>query len=218
MDSIRYIIFDWDGTLMDSAPRIVSAMQETARVLGLEVPEEAAVKQIIGLSLEHVFERLFPKVPESEHHRLFEEYKYQYIEGNHADTPLFDGVEETLFDLKMRGFELAIATGKRRAGLERVMQNLAVRSLFSDSICAGEAKGKPDPDMLLQLTKRNAWPVEQCVMIGDTSHDLEMANKAKVASIGVSYGAHPVETLIQCSPKLIIDDIRELQNLFGIQS
>ncbi len=216
MQSIKHLIFDWDGTLMDSAPRIVSAMQETARVLKLPVPDESAVRHIIGLSLEHTFELLFPGTETAEYSKLFEEYRYQYVEGNHADTPLFEGVEETLYWLKSRGYELAVATGKRRPGLERVMKDLPIEQVFTDSICAGEAEGKPSPDMLHQLTHRNCWLKEQCVMIGDTSHDLLMANNAQVASIGVSYGAHTVESLKECSPALIIDDIRELQQVFNL--
>ncbi len=216
MESVKHIIFDWDGTLMDSAPRIVSAMQETARVLNLPVPDDQAVRHIIGLSLEHTFELLFPETEPADYDKLFEEYRYQYVEGDHAETPLFEGVEETLNWLKSRGYELAVATGKRRPGLERVMNGHPIKELFTDSICAGEAEGKPNPDMLLQLTERNRWLKQHCVMIGDTSHDLQMANNAGMSGIGVSYGAHPVENLKQCSPALIIDDIRELQRVFNV--
>jgi phosphoglycolate phosphatase len=189
-------------------------MQETARILGLKVPEKAEVEHIIGLSLEHAFTRLFPDIAETDQRPLFEEYRYQYVEGSHQETPLFDGVEETLYQLKQHGFELAIATGKRREGLQRVIKDLSIEPLFSDSICAGEAKGKPDPDMLLQLLQRNRWHAKQCVMVGDTSYDLEMAKLANIASVGVAYGAHSVEVLKQHSPSQIIDDIRQLPELF----
>lgn len=214
MKQFKTIIFDWDGTLMDSAGRIISAMQTSAANVGLPVPEEHAVRHIIGLSLDSVFDELFPQTDYSFKPRLFEEYRYQYVEADQTPSPLFEGAEDVLLHLKEKGLSLAVATGKARKGLIRVMTESALTEYFDDSICADEAESKPHPQMLELLTQRNGWQKQQCLMIGDTTHDLKMAKSAGIQSIGVSYGAHPKENLAHLDPLHILDDIRELIDMY----
>ncbi len=215
MKQFKTIIFDWDGTLMDSAGRIISAMQTSAANVGLPVPEEHAVRHIIGLSLDAVFDELFPETDYAIKPQLFDEYRYQYVEADNTPSPLFEGAEEVLQHLKAQGLALAVATGKARKGLMRVMTESALTDYFDDSICADEAESKPHPQMLQRLTERNGWQKHQCLMIGDTTHDLKMAKSAGIPSIGVSYGAHAKEHLIHHDPLHILDDIRDLIAIYS---
>jgi len=217
LTEIRHLIFDWDGTLMDSAPRIVSAMQETARRLNLSVPTDSEVNHIIGLSLEKAFDRLFGQLSEDLVSALYKEYRFQYVEGNHIATPLFDGAESMLKQVKQSGYSLAIATGKARAGLERVLAETPISCLFNDSICADEAMSKPEPDMLLQLLKRNEWDKQHCLMIGDTTHDILMAQAARIKTVAVSYGAHSHKDLSALQPDWLIDDIGQLKEVLNLK-
>ncbi|AOE49794.1 HAD-IA family hydrolase [Kangiella sediminilitoris] len=202
------IVFDWDGTLMDSTGRIVSAMQTTARNLELPVPSDDEVRSIIGLSLGVCYEKLFPGV--DDHDWITEEYRYQYVEGDRTPSPVFEGVVDVLTSLKDQGYYLAVATGKARYGIDRVLNESKLKQFFDRTIASDEAQGKPHPEMLHTLLKHFGLVSEQAVMVGDTSHDLKMAQNAGTHSVGVSYGAHRVELLKQHSPMAIIDDIREL--------
>ena len=202
------IVFDWDGTLMDSTGRIVSAMQTTARNLKLPVPSDDAVRSIIGLSLGNCYRQLFPGV--DDHDWITEEYRYQYVDGDKTPSPVFEGVEEVLSQLKEQGHYLTVATGKARHGLDRVLNESKLKHFFDTTIASDESNSKPDPAMLHTLMKHFNLKPGQAVMVGDTSHDLKMAQNAGTHSIGVSYGAHTIETLRSCQPLAIIDDIREL--------
>ncbi|NVK21720.1 MAG: HAD-IA family hydrolase [Kangiellaceae bacterium] len=208
LDDFELVIFDWDGTLMDSTGRIVSAMQTTARNLKLPIPTASQVKAIIGLSLDECYQRLFPEV--TDHDWITQEYRYQYVEGDQTPSPLFTGVSDTLHSLKSRGYKLAVATGKARHGLDRVLLESGLTGLFDLTIASDESKSKPDPHMLVSLLKRSQCKTHQAIMIGDTSYDLEMAQNANMASIGVSFGAHSVDVLKQYNPKAIIDCFTEL--------
>lgn len=203
------IVFDWDGTLMDSTARIVSAMQTTARNLHLEVPSEQDVKNIIGLSLSECYYRLFPKV--DDHAWITEEYRYQYVTGDKTPSPLFEGVGDTLSLLKREGHKLAVATGKARHGLDRVLHESGLEDFFDLTIASDESKSKPDPHMLNSVLDRLSIKAKDAVMVGDTTYDLEMAVNAKMSAIGVSFGAHRVDQLKKYSPYAIIDDIRKLK-------
>ncbi|MEE4245416.1 MAG: HAD-IA family hydrolase [Kangiellaceae bacterium] len=213
MKNKRVIIFDWDGTLMDSTPRIVAAVQETARVIDLPIPNDAAIKHIIGLSLDTAFQRLFPRHFDDYADHLFKEYRYQYIDGDHVPTPLFDGIERLLKQLHSDQKQLSVATGKARRGLSRVIQGSQIESLFVDSICADEAESKPSAQMLDKLLDRNNWQASDCVMVGDTSHDINMAKNAGVESIAVSYGAHSYDYLVESKPTQIANSVSQLEEL-----
>lgn len=205
----RLIVFDWDGTLMDSTGRIVSAMQTTATNLKLPVPSVDDVRGIIGLNLTECYKRLFPEV--DDHDWITKEYRYQYVEGDPTPSPLFEGTAETLEHLKNNGHLIAVATGKAREGLDRVLNDSGLKSLFDLTIASDEAQGKPHPEMLNKLMSHTKTSPEQSIMVGDTTFDLQMAKKAGMPSIGVTFGAHTIEMLRSCQPQAIIDDIRQLK-------
>ena len=210
------VIFDWDGTLMDSTARIVSCCQKAAVEVNLPVPEAEAVRQIIGLNLTRSFEILFPTANDDDKNRLNASYRTLYIETDTTPSPVFDGAVELLTQLRSNDIKLAVATGKARQGLDRVMGISNLGEFFDDSICADEATGKPHPDMLHILLDRFKMDVGQAVMIGDTEHDLEMAHNAEMKSVGVSHGAHSVEQLQKWQPLSILDHLLELPKVLSI--
>lgn len=206
------VIFDWDGTLCDSVEQIVRSVQGVARELGLPVPSEAAAANIIGLSLPRAMEVLFPEESPQRLEALISGYASNYVASAEVPT-LFPGALETLHELKGRGFELAVATGKSRRGLDRVLAALDLEGLFSATRCADETSSKPDPLMIAQLLDERSFSPEEVIMVGDTEYDLEMARNAGVASVGVSFGVHSVERLADHAPLAIIDTLPELLDL-----
>ncbi|WP_127348134.1 HAD family hydrolase [Pseudidiomarina mangrovi] len=206
------IIFDWDGTLMDSVGRIVSSMQYTARVVGLNVPSESAVRDIIGISLLPAIDRLFGRLNEVQMAQFMQVYRQQYVYDDATPTGLFDGAHELLSDLRSRGFRLAVATGKARHGLERVWDETNSRHYFDYSRCADESESKPSPKMLLELTEQAGVGVQQALMIGDSIHDMQMAQRAQMAAIGVSFGAHDSAQLKAAGAHAIISQLSELSS------
>jgi len=201
----QLIIFDWDGTLMDSLDKIVLCMQQAAQKVAIPVPSEASVKNIIGLSLEKAAEQLFPLLPIVKQQALVDAYREQYHVNQHIETPFYNGIAEMLINLQQRGYRLAVATGKGRIGLDRMIAKTNTANLFSATICADEANSKPDPLMIELLLKKLNIPASQAIMIGDSIYDLEMAENASIDSLGVSYGVHSPEQLLKAKPKAILD-------------
>jgi len=213
MNSYKLIIFDWDGTLMDSIGRIVSSMQTAAANCSLTVPSNEQVKEIIGLSLPIALNILFPKNNDKQNEAMLAQYKFQYVEGDDTPTPLFENALNLLAALKNNDKLLAVATGKGRQGLQRVFNITDTEKYFHASRCAGEVLSKPDPDMLLSLLDELAVFPEHALMIGDTSHDMQMAQSAGVDRIGITLGVHNREILNQYKPKAVVDSLAELQKL-----
>ena len=193
------IVFDWDGTLMDSTSTIVKCIQASAKDLGLPIPGAAAAAHVIGLGLQEAMQAVMPDVEAKYHARMVERYRYHYLSRDHELT-LFDGVMAMLQDLSQQAYFLAVATGKSRVGLNRSMNASKLLSMFDATRCADETFSKPHPAMLLELTRELGQDIKRTVMIGDTSHDLLMANNAGAAAIAVQYGAHPIEQLDACAP------------------
>jgi phosphoglycolate phosphatase len=210
VDKVSLVVFDWDGTVMDSIGRIVSSMQAAAHKSDLLVPSEFAVKQIIGLSLDPAFNALFPGINNEKRQQLFEHYRDQYVLHDTTPTPLFDGVEQVLQQLKAQNVLLAVATGKARKGLVRMFAETGLAKYFDTSRCADEAQSKPHPDMLQQILQELDIKAEQAVMVGDTSHDMKMAQAIAMPRIGVTHGVHGRDVLSLYSPKAIIDSIPQL--------
>ena len=204
------LIFDWDGTLMDSAGTIVDSIQCACRDLGLRIPDEASSRHIIGLGLRDALTRLLPEVMESEHGRLVERYRHHYL-GRDAEIPLFDGVREAVEELNRAGFLLAVATGKSRPGLNRALTGTGLAEYFHSSRCADECFSKPHPEMLEEILDELAVPPERALMIGDTTHDLQMAANAGVASVAAAYGAHPRGDLEALLPLAVAASFAELR-------
>ena len=208
----KFVIFDWDGTLMDSADKIVSCMQGAAEIEGIRLPTSDEVKEIIGISLIPAIQKLFA-VDEAVAQRLAENYKREFIRQEHQLTPLFDGVLSLLTKLQQSERRLAVATGKARVGLQRAWSQTDTGHFFHSSRCADEAKSKPNPDMLLQLLAEIGLSVRDTVMIGDTSHDMAMAEAINMDRIAVSYGAHKVPQLEKHKPTDIVHSVKELDAL-----
>ncbi|MEH6472698.1 MAG: HAD-IA family hydrolase [Halopseudomonas sp.] len=209
---MKLIIFDWDGTLIDSAERIINCMQQASVDVALPVPSAEAVRDIIGLGLPEVFERLFGGLSQDQQEQMRARYSYYYIEQDDTPTDFFPGVREGLARLRQRGYRLAVATGKSRMGLDRVFTETGLGEAFDHSRCADETRSKPHPLMLEQLLSESGFSVDEAVMVGDTEYDLAMAVEAGMTSVGVSYGAHHPSRLLQHSPRLIIDHFSELEH------
>ncbi|WP_394132144.1 HAD-IA family hydrolase [Shewanella maritima] len=198
------VIFDWDGTLMDTVGKIVACMQSVATELSLVVPSEQQVRDIIGLSLPAVMDELFADYGDK-HEIIIETYRQHHQASQHA-TPLFNGSRQLLNQLDSEGYQLAVATGKARPGLDLVLSTTGLSEHFKTTRSASEAKSKPHPQMIESILAELNVPASRAVMVGDSRHDLNMASNAKVASIGVSYGAHCDKVLSQCNPIAIIDN------------
>jgi phosphoglycolate phosphatase len=203
------LVFDWDGTLMDSAGSIVRSLQAASADVGLPMPSREAASFVIGLGLKEAMQHLFPDYPEADYPHLLDRYRHHYLGRDH-EIPLFDGVCELIHALYGRGFVLAVATGKSRAGLDRALGHSGLGDLFTVTRTADEAFSKPHPAMLEYILADTATTREAALMIGDTSHDLLMAQNAGVASLGVSYGAHDDALLRACEPLGICHSIAEM--------
>lgn len=193
------LVFDWDGTLMDSAAAIVASIQAASRDIGADEPSEAAARHIIGLGLNEAIAALFPDMAAADYSRLAERYRIHFM-AQDAAIPLFAGAEEAIREFHAAGFLLAVATGKGRRGLDRVLDHTGLRPYFHATRCADESFSKPHPQMLLELMERLGATPDKTLMIGDTSHDLQMAVNAGVPSLGAAYGAHPREGLEGFAP------------------
>ena len=205
------LIFDWDGTIIDSEASIINSMKAAARDLTLNEPADAAVRNIIGLGLPEAIRTIFHDADDALVSALRERYVHHFLSADPTQSNFFPGVEETLRSLHKEGFRLAVATGKSRRGLNRVLADTQLGSLFEITKCADETASKPDPMMLEEILFMTDLPSHRAVMIGDTEYDLEMGYRAKMDTVAVSYGAHAMERLTQWNPVKEIDEFCELQ-------
>lgn len=203
------VVFDWDGTLLDSAGAIVLAIQSACRDLGLAIPDDARARHVIGLGLADALRHAVPDLQPESYQAMVERYRFHYLSGDHQLT-LFPGVREMLARLQVAGHILSVATGKSRQGLDRALDHSGLRPLFQASRCADECHSKPHPQMLDELMAEFGVAAGSTVMIGDTSHDLLMASNAGVDSLAVTYGAHPHEHLLEHKPLACLHSVREL--------
>lgn len=209
---MRYplIVFDWDGTIIDSHTTIVECMQEASRDLGLPVPERARASHVIGLGLQDAMRIVAPQLPAARYAEFAARYRRHFLAREDA-MQLFSGMKELLSALATC-HRLAIATGKSRRGLERALAASGIGGLFAASRCADETHPKPHPAMLVELMAELRIPAGGVLMIGDTSHDVEMARAAGVDVVAVSYGAHPEEGLRACGPMYCCSDVAQLRS------
>lgn len=205
------IVFDWDGTLLDSTGAIARAIQAACEDLGVTIPTERQARQVIGLGLETALQQAVPDLPANAYPQMVERYRHHYLGSDHELT-LFEGVEAMLDGLRQRGHLLAIATGKSRLGLNRALKHSGLADYFVATRCADECLSKPHPQMLWEILQELGETPENAVMIGDTSHDLNMAKNAGVAGVGVLYGAHLPEDLHACQPLACFDSVGELSS------
>jgi phosphoglycolate phosphatase len=203
------IVFDWDGTLMDSTGTIVKCIQAAAKDLGLPIPDNKSASHVIGLGLQEAMEVVLPGLDTKYYQRIVERYRYHYLTKDQG-LSLFDGVPEMLADLSQQGYFLAVATGKTRVGLNRALHSANLLSAFDATRCADETFSKPHPAMLQELTRELGQDMQRTVMIGDTTHDLQMAANAGAAGIAVQYGAHPAPELAALTPLFAATSVPEL--------
>jgi phosphoglycolate phosphatase len=204
------IAFDWDGTLFDSTRIIVRCIQRAVADVGGTVPTDKAASYVIGMGLMEALAYAAPDVPEAKYPELGSRYRHHYL-SHRNDLALFDGVLEMLAALKARHHWLAVATGKSRRGLDEVLQTVELRSMFDGSRTADETAGKPDPRMLRELMAQSGVDAQRTLMIGDTTHDLQMAANAGCTSVGVSYGAHEPAAFDALHPLFVAHSVSQLQ-------
>ena len=204
------IIFDWDGTLVDSANSIVFSLQGAARDLGIAEPSNEEARYVIGLGLNEAIKHLFPTLFSKEFNLISDRYRHHYL-AHDKKISLYKGVSEVIKALHAEGFLLAVATGKSRAGLNRSFKSSGLGNFFHASRCADETFSKPHPAMLLELMSQFDVKANRTLMIGDTTHDLQMATNACVSGVGVTYGAHPKKRLETLAPLACVDSIAQLQ-------
>ena len=195
MSNYDLIVFDWDGTLMDSTRLISRSLQNACSDVGIAVPSDSDALFVIGLGLADTLKHVAPGLDEERQGRLADRYRHHFLALEGHGAPLYDGVAEMLSDLHGRGRRLAVATGKARRGLERVLDSSGLRPWFEATRCADEGFAKPHPDMLLMLLDITGVEPRRAVMVGDTTHDLELAANAGIDAIAVSYGAHDAALL-----------------------
>lgn len=210
LERYKVVIFDWDGTVMDSIGHIVACIQAAANEYQLKIPTEQDVRDIIGMSLPNAFEKLFA---DNKLH-LFDDFRIAYKDFYHSDqnshSTIYAHLPELIQQLAQKGKNLAVATGKGRNGLDAVLISSGLEKYFRYSRTSDEAQSKPHPDMLIQIMTYFGVAPHECVMIGDSIHDLNMARNAQMDGIGVTFGAHSREKLEETRPKAIIDSYEEL--------
>jgi phosphoglycolate phosphatase len=205
----RLLVFDWDGTIIDSASTIAECIRDASRELGVAVPDRERASHVIGLGLHDAMRIAVPGLPAQRYPEFVESYRKHFLERKDAML-LFDGMRELLQHLSKKHV-LAIATGKSRRGLDRDLDFHQLKPLFAASRCADETNPKPHPAMLLELMQELAVEKGSALMIGDTSHDLEMARAAGVSALAVTYGAHPEQGLRACQPLECFSTVTQLQ-------
>lgn len=204
------IVFDWDGTLYDSTALIVRCIQDACADLGVPVPSNEAAAYVIGLGLQDALRHAVPGLESASYPALAQRYRHHYFARQH-ELSLFEGTLEMLQALKGRHHWLAVATGKARRGLDEALANAQLAGLFDGTRTADETASKPDPRMLLELMREFGAEPERTLMIGDTTHDLQMARNAGAERVGVSYGAHDHGAFGEHEPLFIAHSVAELQ-------
>lgn len=205
------IVFDWDGTLMDSTSVIASSIQYACHDLGLTVPSDLHANYVIGLGLHDALAYAVPELTPEMLPSMLEHFRHHYLSRD-PHLALFPEVPEMIDELRAAGCRIAVATGKNRVGLNRALAASGLASAFDATRCADETRSKPDPTMLLELTGLLGVDVGRTLMVGDTTHDLQMAINAGTHGVGVGYGAHPVEALQALAPLTCVDSVATLRH------
>lgn len=211
MHRVQLLIFDWDGTLADSAAQIVAAMQGAIKGLGLPAREDEAIRELIGLGLNEGLQKLYPDLELEWLRRLLDGYRARWLAEGAGEAPLFAGAQQAVEALHAAGFRIAIATGKSRRGLDRSLRHHhQLRSLVVNSRCADETASKPDPLMLRELLRDEGLEAEQALMIGDTEYDAAMARAIGMPALGVACGVHLPARILGAGAHASIHSVREL--------
>lgn len=208
------IIFDWDGTLMDSESKIVNCFRKAVADIQVDYPGDEAVRNIIGLGLKEALDVLIPDYTDAVQKQVVDRYREHFLHLDETDMPLFEGVEEGLKKLRSENYSLAIATGKARIGLEQVLDHTNLGDHFIASRCADEAKSKPHPRMVLDILIETGVPADKAIVVGDTTYDIEMAHRAETDALAVCYGVHQREELIAQQPADCVKDFAAVLDWF----
>ena len=206
----RVIIFDWDGTLVDSTARIVDSMQIAAASVELPTLTDHAIQQIIGLGLPEALRRLWPHITATELELMRTHYSANFSFHSDVHVDFFPSAHDFFAELQSLGYILAVATGKTRRGLDEMLDSMAVRDVFAITRCADETTSKPDPHMLNEILAELNLSSEQALMVGDTSFDLDMARAINMDAVGMTHGAHDSETLLLSGAKSLCHDLNDL--------
>lgn len=201
------LVFDWDGTLMDSTTAIVACIQAACHDLEIPLPSHEQARHVIGLGLYEAMRVVVPNLPEKRYSEMIERYRHHYLSQDH-ELQLFTGATALLTELKTAGYQLAIATGKSRMGLNRALQTSQLTEIFTATRCADETFSKPHPAMLYELIDELGMMPQRTLMIGDTTHDIQMAHNAGVGAVGLAQGAHCLEALQALQPLACLPDIQ----------
>ena len=205
------VVFDWDGTLFDSTALIARCIQAACADVGVPVPSQRDASYVIGMGLVEALTHAAPDLPRERYKELSERYRHHYFAKQH-EIVMFDGTLPMLQDLKARHHWLGVATGKSRRGLDEALRTVDLQGMFDATRTADETASKPDPRMLLELMREFGVAPERTLMIGDTTHDLQLAANAGAASIGVSYGAHAHEAFEDFDTRFVAHSTRELHD------
>lgn len=211
MNHYDLIVFDWDGTLIDSEARIVNCMR--AAITDLELAERSPdqLRNVIGLGLQEALATLYPDADTGIYQSLVDRYRQHFLFQDETPSELFTGVEAMLATLRDRDYFLAVATGKGRIGLDKALEETGLHGYFDYTRCADETRSKPHPQMLEEIMQRLGVTPKQTLMIGDTEYDMHMARNAGTAALAVSYGVHDKQRLLACEPLDCVDDSISLQ-------
>lgn len=213
--ALKLIIFDWDGTLFDSTGVIAYSLQQAVSSIDLPTPDINQTKKLIGLGFDKIIKHLLGDISDKEQATFINEYRKAYL-ANENFVTLFDGIDSLLSQLKQQGKFLAIATGKSRASLDRVLeQNAHLKTHFISTKTADQTQSKPHPQMLTELLNELNISPQDAVMIGDTTYDIRMAQAANVNSVAVTYGAHDALTLRRANPTFLADSVEELSAILS---
>lgn len=209
-NSTQLIVFDWDGTLMDSEARIVACLRAAIEETGLPHRPNEALRNIIGLGLREALVTLYPEGSDQQHNDLVKHYRHHFLVSNETPSPLFEGADQLIRELHAQGHFLAVATGKGRQGLDKVLEETALGEYFHYTRCADETRSKPHPQMLLEIMDWLGTEPANTLMVGDTEFDLKMAHNACARALGVSYGVHDKARLLACEPLACLDSLAEV--------
>ncbi len=217
-NSYQLLVFDWDGTLMDSARHITNCMQAAITDLQLEPRTDEQIRNIIGLGLNEAVQGLYASADAVLIQSLSEAFREHFLYRDKTPSPLFDGAGEVLESLKLAGYQLAIATGKSRRGLDKVLRDTGLDEFFPVTRCADETFSKPHPQMLDELLTDYHLPAAEAIMIGDSEYDLQMANNAGMDALAVSYGVHDLARLLEHNPQGYVHNVKEIPDWLAGQS
>lgn len=214
--NVKVVIFDWDGTLVDSVEHIADSLHQAATELGYPALEREAYRDIIGLGMVEALEKLYPGISREEMNNIREGYGRYFFRKVTTPQNVFEGMADVVSDLRGSGRSCSVATGKSRRGLDSALASSGLGDHFEITRCADETRSKPDPAMLEEILRFYRIEPEEAVMIGDTRYDLEMAQRIGMPSIGVEWGVHKRDVLGDYSPHAIVDSVPDLRRVLGL--